>query len=838
LSKTPTIRAISTGLRIPYVTTEMLQLIASGQQDSPHNMLAFLEQLQIKALDEVEHDILSSIPEQYEKGYQALMQLGSSRRQVEFIKRFIYRRDLQAIQLEQLLNAFVQIPLQGVNFGSLSSELTDKHLDMIIQKSRNLLISLTLTHAKITDKALEASMTQCMFLATLHLESLVAITYIGKKGILSLSPLSIPHLTKLILKNMPNLHSVFLEAPRLQHLDMKEGCTDLKNIHLSPHPLICFSAKQPEEFEYQIAKLYLLGLGVSKNLNQAYYWARLARHPLSAIVHYTLFNCYSVSPINGVHENTGIVKAIESLCTKEMLGFIHDITKSKVKALDLQGPHSIEDSILLSFILSVPGVFGVLQYLTLYGNNIGDSGVLLLSDVLKSNNILKHLNLWDNRIGDVGAIALSNSLKSNNVLQRLDLWSNKIGDMGAVALAESLKVNKTLECLNLVDNEIDDAGALALIEVLRKKTLQCLYLAGNRIDRQIMKMLNITLSNYQFTYDILQRGFLKEEKDAINLNAHHKTQAILKFLKLVTEGAQDEAEAMLIENPGLALEEGDVVDLSKRMFRSITGFQYAVWALDWHMWKMIRKYLSDEKALMQAQRFETGSWVQDYGKDAVGILNNLIAAYQRLFIRSNSLNFYDLDVMRVQLSLPVHVINEYCHPTRPFYPCPKFDEVSIFPRNRQTDKGEWFIINCQRYFCFLRGEMSRAVLGRMEDRVASGPDHDLYTVVFVDTVSRRGDPNLRDTDLFHSLVQQDLKTILKLTYIRKAQREELINELNVKKMQREMTCVPKGPVVMHYKQKAPLLEQKTMIFSQIYSTSVDNRALPLNKKVIAPKNQP
>jgi len=45
-----------------------------------------------------------------------------------------------------------------------------------------------------------------------------------------------------------------------------------------------------------------------------------------------------------------------------------------------------------------------------------------------------------------------------------------------------------------------------------------------------------------------------------------------------------------------------------------------------------------------------------------------------------------------QLLLPAHVINEYCHPTRSFNPCPDFTKLEPNGtwRTRQTDKGEWF----------------------------------------------------------------------------------------------------------------------------------------------------
>ena len=42
-----------------------------------------------------------------------------------------------------------------------------------------------------------------------------------------------------------------------------------------------------------------------------------------------------------------------------------------------------------------------------------------------------------------------------------------------------------------------------------------------------------------------------------------------------------------------------------------------------------------------------------------------------------------------QRLLPAHVLNEYCHPSRSFNPCPDF-KTGPLPRTRQTDEGEWF----------------------------------------------------------------------------------------------------------------------------------------------------
>ena len=69
---------------------------------------------------------------------------------------------------------------------------------------------------------------------------------------------------------------------------------------------------------------------------------------------------------------------------------------------------------------------------------------------------------------------------------------------------------------------------------------------------------------------------------------------------------------MLKDNAELALASGDVTDTAGRTFKNITGFQYAVWALDWKMWTMIQGYLPSDAAREQAKGFSDGEWVKEH----------------------------------------------------------------------------------------------------------------------------------------------------------------------------------------------------------------------------------
>ncbi len=111
-----------------------------------------------------------------------------------------------------------------------------------------------------------------------------------------------------------------------------------------------------------------------------------------------------------------------------------------------------------------------------------------------------------------------------------------------------------------------------------------------------------------------------------------------QFVQHVAYGEQDEAEAMLQREPKLALGKGDCKDHAGREFKGITGFQYALWAVDWHMWEMIRVYLDKvdpQSAAIQCQTQE--SLTSDQGHGTHFSFEPLMAAYQTYLDRYDAL---------------------------------------------------------------------------------------------------------------------------------------------------------------------------------------------------------
>jgi hypothetical protein len=179
-----------------------------------------------------------------------------------------------------------------------------------------------------------------------------------------------------------------------------------------------------------------------------------------------------------------------------------------------------------------------------------------------------------------------------------------------------------------------------------------------------------------------------------------------QLLQYVAEGEQDQAEALIQTDKNLLLHSGVVKDLSGREFKSITAFQYALWAMDWHMWKMIQKYLPQETQAEQLRELETKGTLP-HGK--YFSLNGLIDALQKYVDNAERVWKYDQRAVDhwskivggEQKLLPAHIVNEYCRGDRPFEPCPQEWESEL-PRTREIPeiwdstqskyiKGSWFM---------------------------------------------------------------------------------------------------------------------------------------------------
>ena len=163
---------------------------------------------------------------------------------------------------------------------------------------------------------------------------------------------------------------------------------------------------------------------------------------------------------------------------------------------------------------------------------------------------------------------------------------------------------------------------------------------------------------------------------SVNTSGVINLEESTKFLRHIGFGEQDEAEVMLKANPSLSLNIGDLIDSAGRDFKKITGFQYAVWALDWHMWEMLRKYMSTETIKKQLIGLKAGNWVKDHGTRAswqnlIDELQKYVDRYKTWTHEQRKIHWCQ-QVGGKQLLLPAHVGSVYNQSSRLFDPCPDF----------------------------------------------------------------------------------------------------------------------------------------------------------------------
>lgn len=227
----------------------------------------------------------------------------------------------------------------------------------------------------------------------------------------------------------------------------------------------------------------------------------------------------------------------------------------------------------------------------------------------------------------------------------------------------------------------------------------------------------------------------------------HPSFQIRHFLHDVAKGRQIEAEAVLTAIPAntqLVLRTpGMLTDCSGRTF-NCTAYEYAYWAKDTHMCRMLEAHMDEETKTQMLSRIDA---IEDSGLSFQKSGAKYRSAHFDLTALRTALNAYIdsyvandwgateeawMNIGKAQHDVPAHVAQEYCRPDRSFYPCPPFNE-STLPRvltfnNWATSRDEsWFPLSSSNSglnfnFGLIRGACTAARGGPGESGwlVASG----------------------------------------------------------------------------------------------------------------------
>nr|WP_241480467.1 hypothetical protein [Legionella norrlandica] len=173
---------------------------------------------------------------------------------------------------------------------------------------------------------------------------------------------------------------------------------------------------------------------------------------------------------------------------------------------------------------------------------------------------------------------------------------------------------------------------------------------------------------------------------------------IKAFLQHVAYGQQDEAEALLRKELGLAQEfllaqNRSFTDYSGRTF-TCSAYEYAWWAKDTHMCRMLEKYMGENTRSEILKRVQVIEGHQGPGlfKKPKGLtytqqgkvyrsahfdltpLKNALRTYIEKYdqsLKATYTDWKDLHALWIKIGfpqreLPAHIVQEYCHPKRSF----------------------------------------------------------------------------------------------------------------------------------------------------------------------------
>jgi SidC N-terminal domain len=199
----------------------------------------------------------------------------------------------------------------------------------------------------------------------------------------------------------------------------------------------------------------------------------------------------------------------------------------------------------------------------------------------------------------------------------------------------------------------------------------------------------------------------------------HPAVQIRQFLHAVAKGKRKEAEALLnkTREQTLLRTVGIFTDYSSRTF-NCTAYEYAYWAKDTHMCRMLGDYMEEETKAQMLARIDEMERIDVATGKPVGLkyqqngqtycsahfdfapLKQALRHYIDRYILRGAYKFSVIDaawivVGKAQRDLPAHVAQEYCRPNRSFHPTPEFNEETLpedltFYNHRKKSNDLWF----------------------------------------------------------------------------------------------------------------------------------------------------
>ncbi|WP_115708860.1 hypothetical protein [Legionella sainthelensi] len=255
-----------------------------------------------------------------------------------------------------------------------------------------------------------------------------------------------------------------------------------------------------------------------------------------------------------------------------------------------------------------------------------------------------------------------------------------------------------------------------------------------------------------------------------------------RFLHYVAQGKQDEAQSLLSEIPSntqaLLRMPSLFTDYSGRTF-NCTAYEYAYWAKDSHMCRMLERYMDEDTKTQLLARIDemecidavTGEKIglvyQQYGtihrsahfdfKPLKEALHHYVEGYLGWVDGSEAMKTAWIKIGKAQRDVPAHVAQEYCRYDRSFEPLPSFKEDELprtltFLNSSTRFNDSWFPLESTDLglgfdFAIVRAFANAAKSGTCRpllDGVKRSLPVELAAIIHLDEVRTRELTQLRD----------------------------------------------------------------------------------------------
>ena len=176
-----------------------------------------------------------------------------------------------------------------------------------------------------------------------------------------------------------------------------------------------------------------------------------------------------------------------------------------------------------------------------------------------------------------------------------------------------------------------------------------------------------------------------------------ESQVLNEFLSCVVANKLAEAEKIVQMMPSIVSKKGVIKNLAGDEFPEMSAFQFTVLGKNWHMWKMLLKYMSKQEAAIQFAEIEQIKMADSPHFSLLPLIKE-IRAYVRnhdawskegtIAAREAREEQLYRKIGGLQRLLFAHKVHQYCYPGRSFDPCPTFKE-GVLPISTKCDEGEW-----------------------------------------------------------------------------------------------------------------------------------------------------